>query len=48
MDVAQAIVASMAAADPATRKVHDHFMAFRKKYSTWSATGEKGFMDLGV
>ena len=47
-EVTHDTLASMAAADPATRKVHDHFMAFRKKYSTWSATGEKGFMDLGV
>ncbi len=47
-EVTNDTLASMAAADPATRKVHDHFMAFRKKYSIWSATGEKGFMDLGV
>ncbi len=47
-EVTQDTLASMAAADPTTRKVHDHFMAFRKKYSSWSATGEKGFLDLGA
>jgi TRAP-type mannitol/chloroaromatic compound transport system substrate-binding protein len=41
-------LASMAAADPATRKVHDNFMAFRAKYKSWASVGEKGFMDVDV
>ncbi|MCQ4320971.1 TRAP transporter substrate-binding protein [Stutzerimonas stutzeri] len=39
-------LSSMAATDAPTRKVHDHFMAFREQYRSWSAVGEKGFMNL--
>jgi len=37
---------SMAAADPTTRKVHDSFMAFRKKHASWAALSEKPFLNL--
>lgn len=37
---------SMAAADPTTRKVHDAFMAFRKKHASWAALSEKPFLNL--
>ncbi len=32
---------SMANADPATRKVHDAFFAFRARHSSWAAVSEK-------
>jgi TRAP-type mannitol/chloroaromatic compound transport system substrate-binding protein len=35
-----------AKADPATRKVHDAFMAFRKKHESWAAVSEKAFLSL--
>lgn len=37
---------SLAKADPATRKVHDAFMAFRKKHESWAAVSEKSFLSL--
>jgi TRAP-type mannitol/chloroaromatic compound transport system substrate-binding protein len=37
---------SLAKADPATRKVHDSFMAFRKKHESWAAVSEKSFLSL--
>lgn len=36
----------LAKADPATRKVHDAFMAFRKKHESWAAVSEKTFLSL--
>lgn len=45
-EVTQDTLSSMAAADAPTRKVRDHFMAFRKQYFSWSSTGEKGFLNL--
>ncbi len=37
---------TMAAADPLTRKVHDSFMAFRKKHKEWASLSEKPFLEL--
>ena len=37
---------SLAKADPDTRKVHDAFMAFRKKHESWAAVSEKAFLSL--
>jgi len=37
---------SLAKADPATRKVYDAFMAFRKKHESWAAVSEKAFLSL--
>jgi TRAP-type mannitol/chloroaromatic compound transport system substrate-binding protein len=37
---------ALAKADPATRKVHDGFMAFRKKHESWAAVSEKTFLSL--
>jgi TRAP-type mannitol/chloroaromatic compound transport system substrate-binding protein len=36
----------MAAADPLTRKVHDSFMAFRKKHEEWASLSEEPFLKL--
>lgn len=46
-EVTNDTLASMAAADPATQRIHEHFMAFRAKYASWAAVGERGFMNLG-
>ena len=35
-----------AKADPATRKVHDAFMAFKKKHDSWAGLSEKTFLSL--
>jgi TRAP-type mannitol/chloroaromatic compound transport system substrate-binding protein len=32
-----------AAADPVTRKVHDSFMAFKKKHDSWANSSERQF-----
>lgn len=37
---------SLAAADPQTKKVHDSFMAFRAKHSSWAALSEKPVLNL--
>lgn len=37
---------TLAKADPATRKVHDAFMAFRKKHESWAAFSEEAFLAL--
>ena len=37
---------SLAKADADTRKVHDAFMAFRKKHESWAAVSEKAFLSL--
>lgn len=37
---------ALAKADPATRKVHDAFMAFREKHASWAAVSEKTFLSL--
>lgn len=37
---------SLANNDPATRKVHDSYMAFKKKHSSWAAISEKHFLEL--
>ena len=39
-------LASLAKADPATRKVHEAFMAFRKKHESWAAFSEEAFLAL--
>ncbi|WP_028241108.1 TRAP transporter substrate-binding protein [Stutzerimonas azotifigens] len=41
-------LSAMAAADAPTRKVYDHFFAFRKQYLTWANVGERGFMQVGM
>ncbi|MGI9384561.1 MAG: TRAP transporter substrate-binding protein [Methyloligellaceae bacterium] len=33
-----------AAADPVTRKVHDSFMAFKRKHDAWKGLSEQGFL----
>jgi TRAP-type mannitol/chloroaromatic compound transport system substrate-binding protein len=35
-----------AKADPATRKVHDSFMAFKKKHDSWAGLSERTFLSL--
>jgi TRAP-type mannitol/chloroaromatic compound transport system substrate-binding protein len=37
---------TLAASDPQARKVHDSFMAFRKKHASWAALSEKPFLNL--
>jgi TRAP-type mannitol/chloroaromatic compound transport system substrate-binding protein len=37
------VLAAGAAADPVTRKVHDSFMAFKKKHDAWANLGERVF-----
>lgn len=37
---------TLAKADSATRKVHDAFMAFRKKHESWAAFSEEAFLAL--
>lgn len=37
------VLAEKAAADPLTKKVHDHFMAFRDKHHSWAAISEKPY-----
>jgi len=45
-EVTNDTLATLAAADPATRKVHDAFMSFRKKHESWAAVSEKTFLAL--
>jgi TRAP-type mannitol/chloroaromatic compound transport system substrate-binding protein len=40
------VLAEKAAADPLTKKVHDHFMAFRDKHRSWAAVSEKPYHGL--
>ncbi|MFQ5765041.1 MAG: TRAP transporter substrate-binding protein DctP, partial [Rhodospirillales bacterium] len=37
------VLAAGAAADPMTRKVHDSFMAFKKKHDKWANSSERQF-----
>ena len=39
-------LASLAASDPQVKKVHESFMAFRKKHSSWAALSEKPFLNI--
>lgn len=39
-------LASLAASDPQVRKVHESFMAFRKKHGSWAALSEKPFLNI--
>jgi len=39
-------LSSLAAADPATKKVHDAFFAFREKHKSWAAVSEEAFLSL--
>jgi len=39
-------LAEKTASDPLTKKVHEHFMAFRDKHHSWSAISEKPYHDI--
>ncbi len=39
-------LASLAASDPQAQKVHESFMAFRKKHASWAALSEKPFLNI--
>ena len=47
-EVTHDTLSSMAASDPATKKVYEHFFAFRKQYISWASVGEKAFMNIGM
>ena len=47
-EVTDEVLAAGAEADPATRKVHDAFMAFRAEHGQWSAVADKPFLDLSA
>ena len=40
------VLAEKSAADPLTKKVHDHFMAFRAKHRSWAAISEKPYQGM--
>jgi len=40
------VLAEKSAADPLTKKVHDHFMAFRDKHRSWASISEKPYHGL--
>jgi TRAP-type mannitol/chloroaromatic compound transport system substrate-binding protein len=44
--VTEEVLAEGAAADPATKKVHDAFMAFRAEHREWAAISEKPYHNL--
>ncbi len=37
---------TLAASDPQARKIHDSFMAFRKKHASWAAMSEKPLLNV--
>lgn len=41
--VSEALVAEVANADPAAKKIYEHFSAFRSKVATWTMLSETGF-----
>lgn len=43
-EVARDVIASVAAADPLARKVHDSYMAFRKRAQSWSRLSEAAYV----
>ena len=44
--VAKEVLEAEAAKDPITRKVHDSFMAFKKKHDGWSDISERPFLAM--
>jgi TRAP-type mannitol/chloroaromatic compound transport system substrate-binding protein len=44
--VTDKVLAEGAAADPATKKVHDAFMAFKAEHQSWAAISEKPYHNL--
>jgi TRAP-type mannitol/chloroaromatic compound transport system substrate-binding protein len=44
--VTEEVLAEGAAADPATQKIHDAFMAFRAEHRDWAAVSEKPYHNL--
>ena len=40
------VLAEKSASDPLTKKVHDHFMAFRDKHRSWASISEKPYHGL--
>lgn len=47
-EITAEVLEAEAANDPQTRKVHDAFMAFRKKHKSWAAISEKPYHNLPV
>nr|WP_288359047.1 TRAP transporter substrate-binding protein DctP [uncultured Pseudomonas sp.] len=47
-EVTRDTLSSMATSDPATKKIYEHFFAFRKQYVSWASVGEKAFMEIGM
>jgi len=42
----ETVLAEKAASDPLTKKVHDHFMAFRAKHRSWAGISEKPYQGM--
>jgi TRAP-type mannitol/chloroaromatic compound transport system substrate-binding protein len=44
-EAAKAVLAEAAASDPPTKKVHDSFLAFRKRIAAWSRISNQAYMN---